>query len=674
MKATKAIKELPWPEDKPFFIEQQHYEVFAQLIEQKKQQLLIVTFRANEKKMYCWEKLKSFRLILSAERRDFTVLHKDGTEKKKIPWFKNCYTEISQEDEETIREYLGRETPWTGEGGKEKPSPTGEDSGRPMAAPAKAGDDGNHQMRNLDAWCGEAYAWQKEERKRRRGEIEDEAVGLCPEELPEHLTDYVRTVMLPEDNVLIYKRGNVRGTCFRCRQKVRAVAPQRFRQGEYANCPECGAKVACVLEGSMSFKADYVNNLAALQMGTDGKTLFIRHWHLMRDMSAQWEDIQGQLREIARYAIRGKNVAKWSKEYKERYSCMGPSIRKPLKNWIKVQGTKVYDGGYYFMLDTKLLPGTSIQYAGLDLYVESKQTKKGRNPIRFSLDAARYPVMEFLMKAGYYTLLWEAISGTQDRNAIRWNAEKLKDAFRFPLRLLKFREPDAWSFQDLKTLGEIWANWGGKIKDQEILAATILRARAGKIEDTVLAFTTASKAAAYLEAQEKREPGTARLYEDYINDCEALGLDLFDKQVLFPPRLREAHARTISMKKIKANDMLRDAFTKAANRGRKWNLEGKRLFIRVAETPEELIREGEILSHCVGGYAKNMAEGELLIYFVRKVETPEEPFYTLDLRKKEIYQCRTKKNADYGRDPEVKAFVDSWLENIVKKNDRRKTA
>ena len=668
MRATKAIKELPWPDDSPFSIEQKDYEISAQLIEVKKEQLLVLTFRANKKKLsgWTWEKLKSFRLILSAERRDYVVLYKEGTERNKIPWFNNCYPEISKEDEATIYEYLNRETPGAA---STPPASKARKEGR-----SRVKDDGNHQMKNLDDWCGAAYAWQKEERKRRRGGIEDEAVVLCPEELPAGLVDYVYDVILPEDNVLVYKRGNVRGTCFACRQKVRAEAPQRFRQGEFTYCPECGRKVACVLEGGMRFKADYVDNVAAFQMGTDGKTLFIRQWHLMRDHTAEWNDVPKQLVEIGRYAIRDNRVAKWSREEKYAWGYMGPYVREQRKNWVRMQGTHVYDGGYYFYLDKKLVLETELRYAEIAAYMEDNQTRKCRNVIRFALDSARYPVMEFLYKAGYYGLLREAINGTEYRSAIRWNATKLKDAFRFPLRLLKSREPEEWSFKDLKVLSEIWANWGEKLKDKEILDAMILQSRAGNIVDTVLSFTTASKASAYLIAQEKKEAGAGKLYEDYLNDCMELKLNLRDKQVLFPPHLREAHARTICMKNVKTNNKIRGAFTKAAEKGRKWNLTGKRLLIRVAETPEELIREGELLAHCVGGYAERMANEELLIYFVRRVEAPEEPLYTLDLRKKEIYQCRTFKNVDYSKDQEVTAFVEGWLKDVVQKDKRRKTA
>ena len=44
----------------------------------------------------------------------------------------------------------------------------------------------------------------------------DEDYRLCPEALPEGLIDYIRREVLPEDKVIIYKKGNVHGTCSVC--------------------------------------------------------------------------------------------------------------------------------------------------------------------------------------------------------------------------------------------------------------------------------------------------------------------------------------------------------------------------------------------------------------------------------------------------------------------------
>ena len=72
MRATKALKELPWPEQSVCNIEQVDYIVFSQFVQIKREKLLVVTFNVNKTKPNRWGKPQDFRLILSAERRDYT--------------------------------------------------------------------------------------------------------------------------------------------------------------------------------------------------------------------------------------------------------------------------------------------------------------------------------------------------------------------------------------------------------------------------------------------------------------------------------------------------------------------------------------------------------------------------------------------------------------------------
>lgn len=92
--------------------------------------------------------------------------------------------------------------------------------------------------------------------------------------------------------------------------------------------------------------------------------------------------------------------------------------------------------------------------------------------------------------------------------------------------------------------------------------------------------------------------------------------------------------------------------------------------IRPAESPHELAMEGAILHHCVGGYAKRVANGETLIMFVRQKSEPDKPYYTLELMGKEVIQCRTLNNDSYEKNQAVKSFVEAWLRKKVKVNKR----
>ena len=63
----------------------------------------------------------------------------------------------------------------------------------------------------------------------------------------------------------------------------------------------------------------------------------------------------------------------------------------------------------------------------------------------------------------------------------------------------------------------------------------------------------------------------------------------------------------------------------------------------IARSPADLIREGELLDHCVGrmNYDQRFIREESLIFFIRKKEQPDTPLVTLEysLRNHKVLQC-----------------------------------
>lgn len=93
------------------------------------------------------------------------------------------------------------------------------------------------------------------------------------------------------------------------------------------------------------------------------------------------------------------------------------------------------------------------------------------------------------------------------------------------------------------------------------------------------------------------------------------------------------------------------------------------LMIRPCKTQKEIIDEGKKLSHCVGGYKKDHASGKTNIFFVRKIENPSVPFYTLEYKNGRIIQDHGYKNKL--QTEEVKAFEKEWL-SFLEKNSLNK--
>ena len=84
----------------------------------------------------------------------------------------------------------------------------------------------------------------------------------------------------------------------------------------------------------------------------------------------------------------------------------------------------------------------------------------------------------------------------------------------------------------------------------------------------------------------------------------------------------------------------------------------------IAKSPADLIREGELMHHCVGrmNYDIRFAQEESLIFFVRMKEQPDKPLVTLEysLKTHRVLQCYATHNTK--PDENVLHYVNKiWL-------------
>lgn len=618
------------------------------------ERMLVVDFLENTACVSYKRETPSFRIVCgkkSGEVKDIT--HEGKVQQKVLDSFRRFtgeYAMISPREEEALRRFL------------------------------KAEKTGNHQLDNLCKWVEQTRQEMKKRSMEERGELMDEDYRLCPEALPGGMIDYIRREVLPKDRVIIYKKGNVQGTCSVCGRKVHARG-RRFVQGTRVNCPNCGTGVSCVLENGSVFASNYIENIVAVQKGTDGETVFFRQWLLHRDNSARWEHIEDFLQETVRYAIRRNKTAKWQKQGKESYYMR--TERYELDEWTRWQDNRIYDGSYFFYTGgiEEALSGTAMQYADLEGYLEEGGY---RNAIYFLEYHAKYPVIEFLWKTGYRNIVHNRIFGMdrENRNAILWEREKLKECFKFPLRILKLMPPEEWKLDDVKRANYLWKNYGERITDAEMRMALQSRTDVQSLTGA-MPYAGIGKILKYIQKQtEKRKEekghttytpeGIIRAYRDYLRECEQLHFDLHDREILFPKDLVAAHDRTMKQIAFEKNKADQEKFQKAVNKLEKFAWQKGGFLIRPAREQMELTAEGKALHHCVGGYIRDMAEEKTAIFFLRKANEPDKPFYTLELQKKRVIQCRTEHNASYDRNPDVKNFVDMWMEKIVKSGGKKK--
>lgn len=192
------------------------------------------------------------------------------------------------------------------------------------------------------------------------------------------------------------------------------------------------------------------------------------------------------------------------------------------------------------------------------------------------------------------------------------------------------------------------------------------------------------KIARYLEKQNLRPDEVQHLV-----DVRRMASTLFPQrelteEELWPRNLMAAHERLVQMQeeqqRLRSQKDREEQNLKFLEVAEKygclqWN-DGD-LCILLPRSAEDLHREGNVLRHCVGGYAHRHISGSDTIFFVRHYRRPERCYYTLDIRlndgePKEV-QLHGYGNERHGKHKEhvhtipqkVRDFVDRWKREVL---------
>lgn len=101
------------------------------------------------------------------------------------------------------------------------------------------------------------------------------------------------------------------------------------------------------------------------------------------------------------------------------------------------------------------------------------------------------------------------------------------------------------------------------------------------------------------------------------------------------------------------------------------------LAVILPRSNSDLIQEGKVLRHCVGGYGESHSKGNQIILFVRHYRRPERSYYTLNMNfgtdvpaEIQLHGYGNERHGDRKQYPhcipkEVRAFVERWKNKVV---------
>ena len=180
------------------------------------------------------------------------------------------------------------------------------------------------------------------------------------------------------------------------------------------------------------------------------------------------------------------------------------------------------------------------------------------------------------------------------------------------------------------------------------------------------------KLLAYLEREASGKKKAVSLWTmtqmwlDYAAAAEIVKLDLHNPVFLTPRGLIGKHdeiTRAAQAFAVKAQDK---SYRKNRLRKltRRYTYSDGEYLIRPPVSAAEIVREGEALHHCVGGYADRHIKGSTTILFLRERSRPGKPFVTIEMRGNEIQQIHGAHDDVYSHIQQRKArasILDPWL-------------
>lgn len=146
---------------------------------------------------------------------------------------------------------------------------------------------------------------------------------------------------------------------------------------------------------------------------------------------------------------------------------------------------------------------------------------------------------------------------------------------------------------------------------------------------------TFEKVARYLSKQNMRAGEAGILLDTRRMAKQLAGERALTQEELWPRNLHSAHDRLTRMLTAQVDEAAARKYQEGFDLILKlygdleWT-DGD-LCIRLPRSNGELVTEGNMLRHCVGGYGQSHIKGNDVIFFVRKYRRPDRSYYTLDI-------------------------------------------
>lgn len=287
--------------------------------------------------------------------------------------------------------------------------------------------------------------------------------------------------------------------------------------------------------------------------------------------------------------------------------------------------------------------------------------------------------IEWLHKLGLHSAVSDLVdAGKKNARLLNWSAEKPRDFLPVPVKTVQALRRDMGnSEQTVEALG-LWRRLRGTgAQDSAEACGALVKIAPDYRLDHLTALMrrhglAPGRLVRYLEKGAGAVALSTRLgmWTDYMDAAAGVGLNLENPIFLLPRDLDRKHDETTAawaaMQDLAKDKEYRKRLRKLT---RRYSYTDGTYLVRPPVSGAEIKREGQMLHHCVGGYADRHLSGATTILFLRRRDRPGKPLVTIEMCGNAIAQIhgwddeRTECPDNPGKiDPRMlyRDFLDEW--------------
>lgn len=479
-------------------------------------------------------------------------------------------------------------------------------------------------------------------------------------------------------NYLIYSKPNGTVYCQRCESEYDAKQLETRKIGAVIKCPCCGEKGKVK---NAKCTANCYEDGTAIIPDKEDDDLILRYFRVQRHFEEGWRKYTISYRESfrERWDANGHLTVmdrRWEEDEWKR--CKLPSYgyqvswytHRPLGTHTNLPNQNV---NIYTKNITRYLKGTKLERMPMYKILNGVKLTSRYDVYSVYYDAFNGYVsfFEYIFKVGVDNLALQLVT----KNAYK----SIKPEEKSLINMLSLTKEN---YRELLQLGNK-ATLDDLNRLQKYTEFKLVNQRDREVFDKFLTNDTYSaetllkilpmslnKFGRWAETQEKFN---TRSYIDYLSMCKELGLDMKNTFVSMPKDIISAHNMVTDMYNEMKFDIKLKKYADEANqyttdyakivpiKEKQYAYERDNIKIVIPKTTRDIGHEGYKLRHCVAQYMQDVVADKKTILFVRNINEPDVPFFTMEIIGKKITQCKGYRNCP--RPKEVESFLKSFARN-----------